>query len=489
MNKRLMVKGLPLCILIILLPIAVGAEEAVILSLEEAVSTALGQNLQLDMQKQEFAAAQGAEEAEHGVFDSYLTVNGSNEKKQLPILLNDNTGEEKTSIWSATLAKKIETGTELDLTWENQRYSTNSLFINSDPTYGSLLSLGVSQPLLKGRKVTAQTSAIRAARNNAAAAANLVDSRAADLAAQVKKSYWELVFARQDIEVKKLSLSLAEKLLEDTRRKINAEILAPVEIYEPESEVARREEVLIGAERAIAAAEDTLKILLNYHDWNATIVPSDAPDIDRTAPDLAAVLNNAMTNRPDIRAADLQVEAAAALAGKAADNLLPSLDISGRAGFVGTDTQYDDSLDRLFNGSNIDWRVGIILTLPLGNSGAKGNWATARAQMNQAKTTARLLRQEVTRQAREAVRDLNLSFKSIEATRKTTLASRKRLEAEQDKFEEGLATALDVLEAQESYALALINEKRALIDSVQARAEVERIQGLVGHEKRLAANR
>ena len=55
---------------------------------------------------------------------------------------------------------------------------------------------------------------------------------------------------------------------------------------------------------------------------------------------------------------------------------------------------------------------------------------------------------------------LQLAIKALDATRKTSLASQKALEAEQAKFAAGRSTTLDVLIAQEAYAKALSQQNR-----------------------------
>lgn len=74
---------------------------------------------------------------------------------------------------------------------------------------------------------------------------------------------------------------------------------------------------------------------------------------------------------------------------------------------------------------------------------------------------------------------MELAIKAMEATRKTSLATLKRLEAEQAKFDAGRSTTLDVLIAQESYSRALSQENRTNILYAQALAELDRIQGFV----------
>ncbi len=70
-------------------------------------------------------------------------------------------------------------------------------------------------------------------------------------------------------------------------------------------------------------------------------------------------------------------------------------------------------------------------------------------------------------------------MKALEATRKTSLATRKRLEAEQVKFKSGRATTLDVLIAQDAYSQALSQENLTTTAYAKTLAELDRIQGLI----------
>jgi len=306
-----------------------------------------------------------------------------------------------------------------------------------------------------------------------------VDSTAADLAALVKNGYWNLVFAWQDIEVKKFSVTLARKLLEETEAKIAAGSLAEVEIYQPQSEVTRREEDLIAAELAIGLAEDELKLLLNSSDWLTSFAPTDTPSTKPVVLEQKKILQNALTNRPDLKAAKMSIDAARIRQTLAEDDLRPALSLTGRVGYGGLDDGYGNALDAALDDPDTLWQVGLQLSVPLDNSVAKGSLQQARALHAKARTNVQLLELEITKSVRTTVRDIELAIKAMEATRKTSLATKKRLEAEQAKFDAGRSTTLDVLIAQESYARALSQEKRTAIFYVQALAELDRIQGFV----------
>ncbi len=453
------------------------AEQPVQMGLDEAITIALQNNLQLRLRQEDVVAAQGSVSVAQGTFDPLLTATGFNETTAQTSLNTFAPEEEKVTYWAASLNKKMETGTKVDLSWENQRYKSDSLFTTINPAYSTAVSVGITQPLLKGREKGIQTADLEAAKKNVLAADRLVTNQAVELVAKVKKAYWELLYARQDIEVKKLSLMLARKVLEDTGRKIEAGVIAPVEIYQPESEVARREEALIAGERAIANAEDIFKLILNQSDWNVSIKPRDKPQVSRHLPEFDTVFASARENRADLKAAELQVEAAEILVRKSSDGLKPSLDLDGRIGFSGIDTSYPGSSANLFGDTDFSWKVGLTFSMPLGSHTAQGGVTAARAQLAKARTSVMLLEQETIRKCREAIRNLKLSLKGIEASEKTSLALQKRMEAEQSKFDAGLSTALDVLEAQEAYARALIGQKRAFVEHALAQAELERVQG------------
>jgi outer membrane protein TolC len=201
-------------------------------------------------------------------------------------------------------------------------------------------------------------------------------------------------------------------------------------------------------------------------------------------PDFDRVLANAMANRPDIKAADLQIEAARLRAAAAKNRTLPSLNLEGGVGLGGTSDSYQNSLDNISSDPDTIWQVGIVFSTQLGNNTAKGEYQQAKAGLAKARTKSEFLRQQVRRSTREVVRDVALAVKGVEAAGKTSLATLKRLEAEQEKFEVGRSTANDVLEAQEAYAEAVSSENRVRVEYAKTLAELDRIQGII----RFAAN-
>lgn len=451
------------------------------IGLTEAIETALSNNLNLKLQKEDVNSASGGILRSKGDFDIMLMAELAAQSEESTPLYSGAAEQEDATSLSAELSKTFTTGTAISLGWSNSSYDSDTVGLEINPSYNSGLTLGLSQPLLKGFGEKIQTSGIQASEQRYRAATKELDSTTANLVADVKKAYWSLVYSYQNIEVQKLSLKLANKLLEETEAQINAGKLAPVEIYQPQSEVARREEQLISAERAFGVAEDNLKILINSEDWLISFTPVDAPPTEPVTLDVAQIVTNALQNRPDIQAVDLQTKIAEIELTKSKDNKRPDLSVFGSIGLGGTDESFGESFEDTYNDPNNEWKIGVSYSMPLENSLAEGAHQQAMANYNKAKTNGELLRQQTKKEVRTTVRDVQLAIKALEATQKTSLATLKRLEAEQAKFDSGRSTTLDVLIAQEAYAQALSQENLTKISYANSLAELDRIQGLVSY--------
>jgi len=459
---------------------SVQAQETIInLSLAEAVETSLLKNLGLKLSQEDVAQAEGAAMAAEGVFDYQINGDiGAGGKNESPVTVVGGS-EENHAAWNAGVQKRFSTGTKMDLRWNNGNLDTDSDLYLFDPIYNSEVILGLNQPLLKGFGKDVQLADLNSARTQLEAASFIVDSEAADLAAQVKQAYWQLVYAHQNLEVLQFSLELAEKLKADTETKINAGKLAGIDRFQPESEIAQREQDLILGEREIGSSEDNLKLLMNSDDWLIPLKPVDLPSTDPINPQISQVFDQALKNRPDLQAASLQIKASKYQLEKADNNRKPSLDLLGTVGVGANAENYSTAIDNSFSDSDTQWQIGLSFSRPLDNSLAKGQYRQALAAHNKNKTSLELLKQEIRRTVRVTVRDVKLALKAIEATRKTSIATEKRLEAEQIKFDAGRSTTMDVLIAQQDYARALSTENGSKVVYAQTLSELDRIQGKI----------
>src|SRR6185295_868369 len=119
--------------------------------------------------------------------------------------------------------------------------------------------------------------------------------------------YWDLAFQVNNLAAQRQSLQLAQRLLRDNERRVQIGTMAPIDIVEAQSEVARNEESVIVAEAAIEQAEDRLRALIydpaTPDFWNIHLEPTEEMEYAPQAIDVAAATRRALANRTDMQLA------------------------------------------------------------------------------------------------------------------------------------------------------------------------------------------
>ena len=175
----------------------------------------------------------------------------------------------------AQVSQLAPTGGIFALGFTGNRTTNNSSFNFVNPSYSSNLNLSMNQPLLRNFGPRTTNWLISIARNTR-------DSSYQDFVrsaqTSVEQAYWDLVYALQNLEVKKESLRIAQDLNRITKIKIDVGSLAPIEITQTEVGIATAEQDIITAEGLIGDAQDRLQRLLNVDPtrWFASVIPTEA---------------------------------------------------------------------------------------------------------------------------------------------------------------------------------------------------------------------
>ena len=133
---------------------------------------------------------------------------------------------------------------------DNTRTSTTSSAVLFNPSVQSVGELSVFQPLLNGFGRFVNERYI----NVAIITKKVVDyafeqSLITDITA-VENDYWELVFARGNVDVQVRAVDLAQRLYDDNKRQVEVGTLAPIEIVRAEAQLATAQQSLILAQTA-----------------------------------------------------------------------------------------------------------------------------------------------------------------------------------------------------------------------------------------------
>ena len=262
------------------LPVTEG--DVLKLDLTGAYQLALARNLNLHVGRYDMAIANANVRGSGGIFDPTVWADlGLNSTKSptSTILEGANVVESDNMNFGLGVNQLLPSGTELGAEWLSNRGQTNSEFYFLNPRWDARLNLTLSQPLLNGFGTNATRAQIIIAENLRDQTAVGFEVEIIRLLADVELAYWELVATREAIAVTEQSLELAERLLEETRQRVEVGTSAPIDMVQSEATVATRHQELIYAYNAAANAEDNLKGLLGFdlpQEWQVRIEATDS---------------------------------------------------------------------------------------------------------------------------------------------------------------------------------------------------------------------
>lgn len=391
-------------------------------------------------------------------------------------------------------------GTRVSASFDNSRTSTNNAFATRNPLYATRLDLSLTQPLLAGRRTDAQRNALRTQELLGQIADIELRAQVIHLSAQVRQSYWNLRAAIEQIEIQRRSLAQAEQLLENNRIQVQQGLMVELDLAYAEAQVAAAQQALLNAEIQWRNRELAFKRLLvgGIKDplMAKTVDPVDQPQFEDPDVDIAAAIEQALQERPELRQLRRQQRIAAGnLQVRREDtrpnlNLAASYTLSGVGGDLFSRAElggapqlvepggYLDGLGSIAGFDTPTFNLSLNFSYPLGTSTADAALAQARLQVRQSELELESRRMRIEMEVTEAGLAVSNHFLQLEAARRSREAAERAAAAEMMRLEVGAATNYQVVTAQNILTSARLSELRALLGYIDARAEFRRVQGI-----------
>jgi outer membrane protein len=333
------------------------------------------------------------------------------------------------------------------------------------------LRAGLTWPVYTGGqtrgRIEAATQGQRAAGYDREAARN-------DLVLDVEHTYWQLVSARQNVQVFTESIRAFEAHLEDARNLERFGMAASNDVLAVEVKRDRAELNRLVAEAAAEIAEADLRRLLgaSSHVRIEATEPLEAPP--QPAPDVEALVAEAEAARPDRAALVARIAAADAVIGVEKGTRLPQVAVSGgylyanpNRDIIPPEEAWKDTWDI---GVHVSWSVF---------DGGRRSAAEARARAEAEATRQRLreidraIRLEITRRALE----LRTAEKRLRVSERSVESARENVRVATDRYREGLIPSSDLLDAEVDLQRAEFSRTEALAAVRLAAAGLERAVG------------
>lgn len=438
-------------------------------------------------------------------FDPIVTTNLSLDQRLIPVNngltsgtgTNGGTLNTHTSTADFAYAQGFHTGTSFAATFDNIRGSTSSGNVLFTPFVQTNFIFAASQQLLNGFGLLANEHYIRIAKVNKNIADQQFAQQVITSITAVENAYWELVFARGNVEVAKQEIALAEKTYSDNKKQVDVGTLAPLEIVQAEAQLATAQQALIVAQTTVLQDQLTLMNLIAKDPnapvlRNVEIVPTDTasvppPEDEKIA--LDDLVKEAIMKRPDVLQAKLQIQGDDVNVKATKNALLPTLTLSGEyatEGLAGNTRTASCSvppcppsglptaLNQEFTGVYPEYNAQFNLTIPIRNRAAQANNALAILSQRSDEANYQQFVNNAATDVHNAQITLEQARITLAAAVKTRDLDQQTLDAEQKKYQVGASTLFNIVSDQNILAAAESAEVRARVNLAEGKVNFDR---------------
>lgn len=466
---------------LLLLPGRGHATDQLDLSLDRAVQMSLELNpgirsARLGTKIQSRAVA--AEEARFGRSAGVVISHQAERSPSISALEAVQTSTSDVLSVGATLSQELSSGGRLGASFTNQRLSSNAAYRTVDPVYQSEVGLEFSQPLMRGRGNINRVG-LHLARNELDTAGLTLERRVRDLKADVGLAYWDLFYARQNLQVQRQLTEGARRVLETVETRAQMGAGPRNSILQAQVGKAQRDEGTVIAEGAVAQAEDRLRSLMGLDQdpeaWHLRLVPQTSPTLQPFDSDLATSVDRAVKVSPAYRSTQIQLQSLDLQVRLARDRARPDVDLTARLGVTGIGGSYSDNAEVLGKADGRSWRGSLLLSLPFGTTPDDERLSERLLEKQRAEVDLERLRLDIVRQMREQHRRVNVDRRRAEVAQFAQSLAAQNVDEQEERLALGLSSVRQVLDAQDDLAAARNSHLRALVDYNQALVEWGRL--------------
>ena len=490
----------------------VGVSGQISISLAEVIQGALANQADIAVARVATDESKDDVQSALGAYDPTFGLNAYRERQVVPvssILGGSTTGELTTKTLSADPQISGLTpwlGGSYKLDFSSAKQTSGNEFNILNPIYQTAANLNITQPLWRGLLFDPHRHLIEVSRKNVEISEEQLRLEIITVVTQAIEAYWQLDFARRNLDVQVEAVQLAERQDASNRRQVAQGLLAEVDVIQTQTQIATFQQNVANAIEALTMAEDTIKSLMlpNRTDdlWSKELVPETSLDTNVGTITLSQAEELALKQRPEIKlnqlAAEnnkLDVRLDKELARPQVDlyGTLTSAGLAGRAGAVGIATVipglpippppsnlvggYGQSLSNLEAGKYPTVQIGLQVSLPIRKRSANAQVAITTAEGLRIKAHRRQIEMTVESDVRSTLQQVISAREGLEASTRARVSAEAQYQSEQRQFRAGTSTVYLVLQRQSELTTARTRELRAKEDLGIALADLDRATG------------
>jgi outer membrane protein len=377
------------------------------------------------------------------------------------------------------------TGTQLGVTFNNTRVTTNNGLSDYSPNITTSFRATATQHLLQGFGPGINGRFILQAKNNRRITDSAFRQQLLYTVNQVENIYWGLVSAYEDEQAKERALTQSTQLASDNRKQLEIGTLAPLDVVNSDSSVAADKQALIASKsnleyQQLIMKQAVVRDLADPELANAPVIPTDRVGLDRLPEEDMPVddlVKQAYVNNPQIEQAVLNMKNNEITIKAEKNGLLPTVDayaFYGASSFAGAQNPnalnfstgapyppgqfapigYGTAFGDLFNSSAPDKGVGVNVNIIIRNRTAQADQARSQMEYRQAQMRLQQLYTQVRVNVINGQYALTNDRAQVQAAQAARDYAAQSLDAEQKKYRLGASTTALVLQQGRNLATA-----------------------------------
>jgi outer membrane protein TolC len=290
----------------------------------------------------------------------------------------------------------------------------------------------------------------------------------------VTQRYYELNTARQKVAVAESSLSAAETVRRAAQERLDNGLETKPEVLRAEQQSAEAAFELVAAKGVLSDTQVALVESLGIRPTTKLQVAetTNEPVRESLQQSSEALIDRALSQRPDLVARLANVRAKRAEVKKARAAYYPKVSLNANAGWADLDVSIVGS--PYFGGSEAIYGGGIAIDLPIFEGFARSKkLRIAESELKEAEDELAGSRDTVVREVWKARTDLETALRKQESAARLNAAAESAFAASLDSYRHGLGTYIDVASAQRSLTMArstVIDTRSAIYTSIAALA-------------------
>ena len=350
--------------------------------------------------------------------------------------------------------------------------------LEADFTKDYSFQLLLTQPLYTGGSLS---SAYRIAKRSHEIAGIDLLTRKADAALAVIEAFYGLLLARESVKVTERSIETAEEFLRVVRARYESGEASSFEVMRAEVEVSNLKPALIGARNGVALSELVLKNVMGLGAGDEVEFVGELSE-QAFEVDPADAVRTAIEHRPEVGIMRTQRLIAEDSIRLAKAGRYPTLSLSANYDVTADKLTLDsDKLDKSYAGY-------LVLSFPLFDGlRTRSRISQSRSQLRQSDIAMDGLEDGIELEVRSAALEIDAARETLKSQEKNVEMAQEGLAIANERYLQGYATNLEVMDAQLALTRARNNRIQALHDLNLAAARAKKAMGILLEDFKVGA--